>query len=77
MVAGSFKNHSDALALANKINAANSTLHAFVADKYPGNNFYAVVVGPSSTTLDEAKKIQDKVLTLDFIPGVFISHCFL
>ncbi len=77
VVAGSFKNHSDALALANKINAANSTLHAFVADKYPGNNFYAVVVGPSSTTLDEAKKIQDKVLTLDFIPGVFISHCFL
>jgi hypothetical protein len=77
VVVGSFKNHNDAVVLANKINAADSMLHAFVADKYPGNDFYAVVAGPPSTTLDEAEKIQNKVLTLDFVPGAFISHCFL
>jgi len=77
VVVGSFQSHGDALALANKINAADATLHAFIADKYPGNDFYAVVVGPPSTTLEDANKIQSKVLKFDFIHDAFISHCFL
>jgi hypothetical protein len=74
VVVGSFKNLSDAQALVNRINASDTSLHPFVADKYPGNDFYAVIAGPSSTTLDEAQKIQNKVLTLDYIPGAFISR---
>jgi SPOR domain len=74
VVVGSFKNRNDALALANKINLNDASLHPSIADKYPGNDFYAVVVGPSSTTFDEAQKIQEKVLSLDYVPGAFISR---
>jgi hypothetical protein len=73
VVVGSFKDLSAAQALATKINSNDPSLHPSVSDRYQGNDYYAVVVGPPSTTLDEAKKIQSKVLSLDYIPGAFIS----
>jgi len=75
VVVGSFKTLNDAQAQANKINAAEPSLRAFVGEKAPCNDFYPVIVGPPSTTLEEAKKIQDKVLSLDTIsiPGAYIS----
>jgi hypothetical protein len=74
VVVGSFKNRSDAIALANKINDKDRSFGAFVDEKAPCNEFYPVIVGPRSTTLEQAKKVQDKVLNLDFIPGAFVSR---
>jgi hypothetical protein len=74
VVVGSFKNPTDAQALANKINDRDRSLGAIVGEKAPCNDFYPVIVGPQSTTLDMAKKVQEKVLMLDFVPGAFISR---
>jgi SPOR domain len=74
VVVGSFKNSADAQTLANKINAADNSFHAFVGPKAPGNDFFPVIVGPVFTTLDDAKRIQNRVLSLDFIPGAYISR---
>lgn len=73
VVVGSFKDYNSAEALAAKINSNDPSLHPSVADKFQGSDYYAVVVGPPSATFDEAKKIQSKVRSLDYIPGAFIS----
>jgi hypothetical protein len=74
VVVGSFKNHSDAVALAKKINDKDRSFGAFVDEKAPCNEFYPVIVGPRSTTLEDAKRIQEKAFGLDFIPGAFVSR---
>jgi MFS family permease len=73
VVVGSFKRYSDAQALVSKINSEDSSLKAAVGDKAPCNDYYAVIVGPTASTLDEAKKIQSKVLKLDSVPAAYIS----
>jgi hypothetical protein len=73
VVVGSFKNKSDAIAFANKINAQDSSLRAVAGDYAPCNEFFPVYVGSSTNSLSEAKKTQAKVNELDFVPGSFIS----
>src|SRR5580700_996700 len=59
VVVGSFKNFKDAQILADKINnATNHSLNAFVDKRASCNSFYPVIVGPPSTTLDNAKQVQ-------------------
>jgi len=74
VVVGSFKNSKDAQNFADKLNTEDSSLKAFVGDRAPCNEFYPVIVGPSATTLDQARNIQAKVLKLQSVPGAFISR---
>lgn len=74
VVVGSFNNLRDAQNFADKLNTEDSSLKAFVGDRAPCNEFYPVIVGPSATTLDQAKNIQAKVLKLQSVPGAFISR---
>ncbi len=73
VVVGSFKDTNEAQALAEKINKQDSTLHAFVGERAPCNEFYPVIVGPATSTLAEAQKTETKVLKLESIPGAYIS----
>src|ERR1700733_13373116 len=73
VVVGSFKKWDDAAAFANKINAQDSTLHASVGEKAPCNDFYAVIVGPLSSSLADAKQLQSKVQKLDFGANAYVS----
>jgi SPOR domain len=73
VVVGSFKRTNDAQALADKLNKEDPSLKAFVGERAPCNEFYPVIVGPASGTLEQAQKTQNKVLTLEFVPGAYIS----
>jgi hypothetical protein len=73
VVVGSFKRISDAQALADKLNKEDPSLKAFVGERAPCNDFYPVIVGPSVSTIEQAQKTQDKVLTLESVPGAYIS----
>ena len=72
VVVGSFKKPDDGSALVNKIKAADPTLQAFVGQKMPCNEYYPVIVS-DYVKASEAKKIQEQVLKLDFIPGAYLS----
>jgi hypothetical protein len=74
VVAGSFRRYQDALALANRINAEDPSLSAFVGERMPCNDYYPVIVGSSYAALFEAKKTLNKALKLDSVPGAFISN---
>jgi len=74
VVIGSFKKPDDAKTLASKVNAADPTLKAVVAEPAPCNEFYAVAVsGGEFLPPETARKIQAKALKLDGISGAFLS----
>lgn len=73
VVVGSFKDRNTAQALADKLNKEDYSLRAFVGERAACNDFYPVIVGAAATTLEQAQKTQDKVLTLEFVPGAYIS----
>jgi SPOR domain len=72
VVVGSFKRPDDARGLVNKINSESPTLSVFVGDRAPCNDFYPVIVGPYTTTLYEAKKIQTQIIKS--VPDAYISN---
>jgi hypothetical protein len=73
-VIGSFKKPDDAKTLASKVNAADPTLKAVVAEPAPCNEFYAVAVsGGGFLPPETARKVQAKALKLEGISGAFLS----
>jgi hypothetical protein len=72
VVVGSFKNPEDATKLVEKINAADPTIHAFVAKPVLCNPFYAAVASQYLPPT-EAKRVQERVLKLDGVEGAFLS----
>jgi hypothetical protein len=74
VVIGSFKKPDDAKLLASKVNAADPTLKAVVAEPAPCNDFYAVAVsGGAFLPPDAARKVQAQALKLDGIDGAYLS----
>ncbi len=73
VVAGSFLNPSDAAAKAKAINAEDPSMNAAVGVRHCDNNYYPVVVGTVTTSLDDAKNLESKAKALDAVKEVYIS----
>jgi hypothetical protein len=72
VVAGSFKNKTDAALLLEKIKKEAPALKVYVGEKQPDNEFYPVVVS-DYLPYPEAKKIKEKIENLDSVSGVYLS----
>jgi SPOR domain len=73
VVVGSFKDPAEAQAYANKVNAEDPSIGAFVGDRAPCNEYYPVVVGHSTSSLSAAKTIQIKAQKLELGTQAYIS----
>jgi hypothetical protein len=74
VVVGSFKKIDDAKALAAKVNADDPSAKATVGEKAPCNDFYPVAVGNGDYfSVDQAKRLQSKVLQYDSVNGAYLS----
>jgi hypothetical protein len=73
VVVGSFKNPSEALAFANRVNAENPSFEAFVGDRAPCNDYYPVVVGKPTDSLSKVKQLQSSVQKLEMGANAYIS----
>jgi len=74
VVIGSFQKIEDAKVFAQKINGTDGTLKAVVGEKAPCNDFYAVTVNDGKfLSLDQAKRLQNRVLSTDGVTGAYLS----
>ena len=60
VVIGSVKKRMDAAAIINKVMSQDPSLKVSVGERAPCNDFYPVIVGPATNSLNEAKKITDQ-----------------
>lgn len=72
VVAGSYKNKTDAALVAEKIIKKDPTLPVFVGERRPNNEFYPVIVGGYSSYSDAAK-IKDKIKDLNLTPEPYLT----
>jgi hypothetical protein len=72
VVVGSFKKPEDALLAATKINKTAPDLKAFVGEKAPGNDYYAVVIS-DFLTYPDAKKVLERASKIDAVDDAYLS----
>lgn len=72
VIAGSYKDKDAAQQFADRINAEDKTLNAWVGIKLPGNDYYPVIVG-DHVFLTEAKALKDKALATKTIKDAYFS----
>lgn len=73
VVVGSFLNPSDAAAKAKAINVDDPSIGAAVGPRHCDNDYYPVVVGGVTTSLDDAKKLAAKARDVSGVGDVYIS----
>jgi hypothetical protein len=72
VIVGSYKDRDAAHQFADKINAEDRTLNAWVGLKVPPNDYYPVIVGDYSS-LSEAKELRRKALATKSIKEAYFS----
>lgn len=72
VIVGSYKDRNAAQQFADKINAEDATLNAWIGVKVPPNNYYPVIVGTYSY-LSEAKELQKRALATQTIKDAYLS----
>ena len=72
VIVGSYKDKDAAQQFAEKINAEDSTLNAWIGLRTPGNDYYPVIVGDYSS-LSEAKELKRKALAIKSIEEAYFS----
>lgn len=72
VIVGSFKETNSAMEFADKINAENSGLNAWVGAKIPPNEYYPVIVG-NYNLLSVAKVLREKALATNTIKDAYLS----
>ena len=72
VVAGSYKNKTDAALVAEKIIKREPSLNAFIGERRPNNEYYPVIVG-DYTSYSEAAKLKDKVKDLSLTPEPYLT----
>jgi len=72
VIVGSYKDKEAAQQFADKINAEDNTLNAWIGLKLPGNDYYPVIVGDSSL-LSEAKELRKRALATKSITNAYFS----
>lgn len=72
VIVGSFKNQDSAQQYADRINAENKTLSAWVGEKVPPNQYHPVIVG-GYNLLSEAKVLKEKALMAESINDAYLS----
>jgi hypothetical protein len=72
VIVGSYKEKDAAKQFADKINAENKTLNAWVGLSLPQNDYYPVIVGDYSS-LSEAKELRRKALATKPIKEAYFS----
>lgn len=72
VIVGSYKDKDAAQQFADRINAEDKTLNAWVGLRLPGNDFYPVIVGDYAF-LSEAKELKRKALTSKLIRDAYYS----
>lgn len=72
VIVGSYKDKDTAQQFADKINADDKTLAAWVGVKLPGNDYYPVIVG-DYTFLSEAKELKRRALAIKSVKGAYFS----
>ena len=69
---GSYKEKDVAQQFADKINAEDKALNAWVGLKIPGNDYYPVIVG-NYVFLSEAKELKRRALATKSIKDAYFS----
>lgn len=72
VIVGSFKDRAQAQQFADKINAEDVTLNAWIGVKVPPNDYFPVIVGTYSY-LSEAKALQTKAVATRTITDAYLS----
>jgi hypothetical protein len=72
VIVGSYKDKDAAQQFADKINAEDRTLNAWVGLRLPENDYYPVIVGDYSS-LSEAKELRRKALATKSIKNAYFS----
>jgi hypothetical protein len=72
VIVGSFKDRSKAQQFADKINAEDAMLNAWIGVKVPPNDYFPVIVGTYSY-LSEAKELQKRALATQSIKDAYLS----
>jgi len=72
VIVGSFKDRPQAQRFADRINAENATLNAWIGVKVPPNDYYPVIVGTYSY-LSEAQELQKRALATQAIADAYLS----
>jgi hypothetical protein len=72
VIVGSYKDREAAQQFANKVNAEDKTLNAWIGLKIPPNDYYPVIVGDYSS-LSEARELRRKALAIKFIKEAYFS----
>lgn len=72
VIVGSYKEREAAQQFANKINAQDETLNAWVGVKVAPNDYYPVIIG-SHSYLSQAKELRQKALASSIIKDAYLS----
>lgn len=72
VIVGSYKERNAAQQFADKINAEDKTLNAWVGLKLPGNDYYPVILGDYAY-LSDAKELRLKALATKSIKDAYLS----
>ena len=72
VIVGSYKDRDEAQRFADRINAEDATLNAWIGLKLPGNDYYPVIVGEQSL-LSDAKALKERALATRTIKDAYLS----
>jgi sporulation related protein len=72
VIVGSFKDKSEAEAMAARINASGGSLRAFAGKRQPNNEFYPVIVG-DYVPLAEANQLREAAFKLPGVREAYLS----
>ena len=72
VIVGSYKDRDDAQRFADRINAEDATLNAWIGLKLPGNDYYPVIVGEQSL-LSDAKALKERALATRAVKDAYLS----
>lgn len=74
VIVASVKKPPDAEPIISKIKSEDPSLRVFVGERIPCNEWYPVVIGPSTNSFEEAKQIQAKVKKTQSGENAYISY---